>query len=64
MIKVYDTNHQFLALLDQFCKNIHTIDSLDLGIRELCFYAPCKEEYINIVKMSIYPKLSVNPTQC
>ena len=54
MIKVYDTNHQFLALLDQFCKNIHTIDSLDLGIRELCFYAPCKEEYINILQEENY----------
>ena len=54
MIKIYDTNHKFLALLDSFCKEINTIDTLELGIRELVFYAPCREEYINIIQEENY----------
>lgn len=54
MIKVYDTNHKFLSLLDRFCKDVHTIDTLELGIRELCFYAPCTEEYTNILQEENY----------
>lgn len=54
MIKIYDTNHKFLMLLDSFCKDINTIDTLELGIRELCFYIPCKEEYLDIIQEENY----------
>ena len=54
MIKLYDINHDFLALLDEFCKDIHTIDTLELGIRELCFSLPCKEEYWNLIQEEGY----------
>ena len=54
MIKIYDTNNKFLMLLDQSFKDIHTIDTLELGIRELCFHAPCKEEYIEALQEENY----------
>lgn len=54
MIKIYDTNHNFLSLLDSFCKDIYTIDTLELGIRELCFLVPCKEEYFDMVQEENY----------
>ena len=54
MIKIYDTNHKFLSLLDSFCKDINIIDTLNLGIRELCFYIPCKEEYLDIIQEEYY----------
>ena len=54
MIKIYDTNHKFLALLDSFCKDINIIDTLSLGIRELCFYVPCKDEYLDIIQEEYY----------
>jgi hypothetical protein len=54
MIKIYDTNHNFLSLLDSFCKDIYTIDTLELGIRELCFLVPCKDEYFDMVQEENY----------
>ena len=57
MIKIYDTNHKFLSLLDSFCKDINIIDTLNLGIRELCFYIPCKEEYLDICRGKTAPTL-------
>lgn len=54
MIKIYDTNHKFLILLDSFCKDVNTIDTLNLGIRELCFYVPCRDEYLDVIQEEYY----------
>lgn len=43
MIKVYNSNHNFLTLLDATLKNIYTVDTLSTGQRTLYFEVPCLE---------------------
>ena len=54
MIKIYDTNHRFLSLLDSSCRRPTITDTLELGIRELSFEVPCKEEYFPIIQEENY----------
>lgn len=54
MIKIYDTAHHFLTLLDQNINNIYTTDTLSTGQRTLCFEVPCEETYINFIDEENY----------
>lgn len=48
MFKIYDTNKHFLMLLDS-CQDIHTIEQLATGTRNLEFYAPVND--INLANL-------------
>lgn len=54
MIKIYDTNHHFLALLDRSLNNIYTTDTLSTGQRALCFEVPCDEAHISLIDEENY----------
>ena len=54
MLKIYDINHHFLALLDANINNIYTTDTLSTGQRTLCFEVPCDETYINYIDEENY----------
>ena len=54
MLKIYDTNHNFLTLLDTNLNNIYTTDTLSTGQRTLCFEVPCDETYINYIDEENY----------
>ena len=54
MLKIYNINHQFLALLDANINNIYTTDTLSTGQRTLCFEVPCDETYINYIDEENY----------
>ena len=54
MIKIYNTNHRFLVLLDANINNIYTTDTLSTGQRTLCFQVPCDETYINYIDEENY----------
>lgn len=54
MIKIYDTNHHYLTLLDTNINNIHTTDTLSTGQRTLCFEVPCDETYIDYIDEENY----------
>ena len=47
MLKVYNSNQNFLTLLDANLKDIYTVDTLETGQRTLYFKAPCLEEYLD-----------------
>ena len=53
MIKVYDSNKNFIALLDS-CRNLHTTETLDTGLKTLCFQVPCLEKYLEIIQEENY----------
>lgn len=54
MLKIYDTQHNFLVLLDQSLNNVYTTDTLETGQRMLCFQVPCTEEYFNYIQEENY----------
>ena len=54
MMKIYDSAHKFLALLDSACRNVHTTEILSTGYKTLCFQVPCLPEYINIIQEENY----------
>ena len=54
MLKIYDTSHNFLTLLDTNLNNIYTTDTLSTGQRTLCFEVPCDETYINYIDEENY----------
>ena len=54
MLKIYDTAHRFLTLLDANLNNIYTTDTLSTGQRALCFEVPCDETYINFIDEENY----------
>lgn len=54
MIKIYDTAHHYLTLLDANIRNIYTTDTLSTGQRTLCFEVPCDETYINYIDEENY----------
>lgn len=54
MLKIYDTNHNFLGLLDKDLKNVYTTDMLDMGWRTLHFELPCIPEYLQYLSEENY----------
>lgn len=53
MIKIYDSNHNFLRLLPS-CRNIYTTETLSTGLKTLCFQVPCKDEFFEIIQEENY----------
>lgn len=53
MIKIYDSNHNFLRLLPS-CRNIYTTEMLSTGLKTLCFQVPCKDEFFEIIQEENY----------
>ena len=53
MIKIYDSNHNFLKLLPS-CRNIYTTETLSTGLKTLCFQVPCKDEFFEIIQEENY----------
>lgn len=54
MLKIYNSTHQFLALLDANINNPYTTDTLSTGQRTLCFEVPCEDYYINLIDEENY----------
>ena len=54
MLKIYNTRHQFLTLLDQEIKDIYTTDTLETGQRTLSFKIACKEQYFQFLDEENY----------
>ena len=54
MLKVYDSNYNFLNLLDTSLKDVYITESLETGTKTLCFKAPIKEEYISCLQEENY----------
>lgn len=53
MIRIYDSNYEFLKLLPS-CRNIYTTETLSTGTKSLCFQVPCQEEYFNLIQEENY----------
>ena len=58
MLKIYDTAHNFLVLLDAELNNIYTTDTLSTGQRNLCFEVPCNKTYIDYISEENYVETS------
>lgn len=54
MMKVYDTEHQFLSYITDNIRNVYTTQVLETGIKTLCFQIPCTEEFLTLVKEEYY----------
>ena len=53
MFKVYDSNYNFLFLLDK-CKDIHTTEDLSMGTKNLSFKVPVLNEYLSNIAEENY----------
>ena len=53
MLKIYNTNYEFLKLLD-VCKNPYTTATLSTGLQTLCFKVPCVEEVFDYIQEENY----------
>lgn len=53
MIKIYDSNYEFLKLLPS-CRNAYTTETLSTGTKSLCFQVPCQEEYFELIQEENY----------
>ena len=53
MIKIYDSNHNFLSLLSS-CRNAYTEEILSKGLKTLYFQVPCQDDYLNIIQEENY----------
>ena len=54
MMKVYDTEHQFLSYLTNNIRKVYTTELLETGTKSLCFQIPCEEEYLALVREEYY----------
>lgn len=53
MIKIYNTNYEFLTLLDS-CKDIYTTETLSTGVKTLCFKVPQTDKMLNYLQEENY----------
>lgn len=53
MIKIYNSNYEFLKLLSS-CRNIYTTETLSTGTKSLCFQVPCQEEFFQLIQEENY----------
>ena len=58
MIKIYNTDHKFLALLDKSFKDVFITETLDTGLKDLTFKVPCQEEYLELIEEENYVETS------
>ena len=60
MIKIYNTDHKFLALLDKSFKDVFITETLDTGLKDLTFKVPCQEEYLELIEEENYVETRVS----
>ena len=53
MLRIYDSNYEFLKLLPS-CRNIYTTEMLSTGLKTLCFQVPCQDEYLELIQEENY----------
>ena len=53
MIKIYNTNYEFLKLLSS-CRNIYTTETLSTGLKTLCFQVPSTDEFFDLIQEEFY----------
>lgn len=53
MIKVYNSDYEFLKLLPSV-RNIYTTETLSTGLKTLCFQVPCRDEFLEIIQEENY----------
>ena len=53
MIKIYDTNHNFLSLLDS-CKDVYTTETLKTGLKTLSFKVSVDDKHLDIIQEENY----------
>lgn len=58
MLKIYDTNHQYLTLLDNGLKDVCITDILETGQRQLSFAVPCDLSYLQYISEENYIETS------
>ena len=46
MLKIYDSEHNFLKMITSQCKDLYVTETLSTGFKTLCFKVPCLDEYI------------------
>ena len=54
MMKIYDSAHNFLTLLDGACRSVYTTETLSTGYKSLCFQVPCSVEYLQLIQEENY----------
>ncbi len=54
MMKIYDTEHQFLDFFTDGLRNVYTTEILETGTKSLCFQIPCLEKYLSLVREEHY----------
>ena len=54
MMKVYDTEHQFLSYITDKLRKVYTTELLETGTKSLCFQIPCTEEFLSIIREEYY----------
>lgn len=54
MLKVYDSNHNFLTLLSDGLREVYTTETVEVGIKNLCFQVPCDESYLQYISEENY----------
>lgn len=58
MIKIYNTDHKFLALLDKSFKDVFITETLDTGLKDLTFKVPCQDKYLELIEEENYVETS------
>lgn len=53
MLRIYDTEHNFLKLIDR-CKNPYVTSTLETGLKELVFGLPLTDEYLSLAAEENY----------
>lgn len=53
MLRIYDTDHNFLKLIDR-CKNPYVTSTLETGLKELVFGLPLTDEYLSLAAEENY----------
>lgn len=53
MLRIYDTEHNFLKLIDR-CKNPYVTSTLETGLKELVFGLPLTDEYLSFAAEENY----------
>lgn len=53
MLRIYDTEHNFLKLIDK-CKNPYVTSTLETGLKELVFGLPLTDEYLSLAAEENY----------
>lgn len=54
MMKIYDTQHQFLSYMTESLRNLYTTEILETGTKTLCFQIPCEQYFLSLVREEYY----------